>query len=63
MCIRDSIKANSRVDIAIGVCLILGYLNDFNSAMTIMEIYWLIVGTVSLFQLHRDKESYVERKI
>lgn len=57
---EEHIKANSWVDIAIGVCLILGYLNDFNSAMTIMGIYWLIVGTVSLFQLHRDKESDVE---
>lgn len=40
-----------------GICFILGYVNDFNSAMTIMGIYWLIIGAVSLFQLHRDKES------
>ena len=52
------IKSNSWLDIVMGICFILGYFfNDFNSAMTIMGIYWLIIGAVSLFQLHRDKES------
>lgn len=54
---EEHIKTNSWVDIVIGFCLIIGYLDDYNDAMTIMGIYWLIIGAVSLFQLHRDKES------
>ncbi|WP_195922356.1 hypothetical protein [Lactobacillus crispatus] len=54
---EKNIKSNSWLDIVMGICFILGYVNDFNSAMTIMGIYWLIIGAVSLFQLHRDKES------
>lgn len=54
---EEHIKINSWVDIVIGFCLIIGYLDDYNDSMTIMGIYWLIIGAVSLFQLHRDKES------
>lgn len=54
---EKNIKSNSWLDIVMGICFIQGYVNDFNSAMTIMGIYWLIIGAVSLFQLHRDKES------
>lgn len=54
---EKNIKSSSWLDIVMGICFILGYVNDFNSAMTIMGIYWLIIGVVSLFQLHRDRES------
>ena len=54
---EEHVKANSWLYIVLGICLILGYIDDFNSALNIMGIYWLIIGAVSLFQLHRDKES------
>lgn len=54
---EEHIKSSSWVDIVLGICLILGYINDYNSAMTIMGIYWIIVGAISLFQFHREKES------
>lgn len=54
---EEHVKANSWLYVVLGICLILGYIDDFNSALNIMGIYWLIIGAVSLFQLHRDKES------
>ena len=54
---EEHVKANSWLYVVLGICLILGYIDDFNSALNIMGIYWLIIGVVSLFQLHRDKES------
>lgn len=51
------IKSNSWLDVILGICLILGYINDANNVMSILGAFLLIVGALSLFMLHRDKES------
>lgn len=51
------LKSNSWLDVILGIGLILGYINDAKNIMTILGVFLLIIGALSLFMLHRDKES------
>ncbi|MDH5101196.1 hypothetical protein OQI87_08950 [Lactobacillus kefiranofaciens] len=51
------IKSDSWLDFVLGICFILGYSNDANNVLSILGVFWLVIGVLSLFMLHRGKES------